>query len=443
MSKKNEDKRPYGWSEEDWALLARLRDNELLLAFPDYTRLQLRTLREKARADSPEKTKKWSPSELEKLAVTSYDDLTKTFPGVPRREASAMRKKVLAKAPKKPEKTAGELAEEASALRYARKKASTATKAQNHLLDKIDTLQKALDSALAINEAGHSSKKVKRLKSSSRGREATAVALASDWHCEESVLPGQVGGVNEFNLDIFDNRAGWFFRNLATLIKKERQSIAVPRLVLWLGGDFISGSIHDDLMEGNSLGPIDAIILAKATLAGGIEYLHQELAPIDIVIPCSDGNHGRITQKMRMATSRSNSLEYFMYASLQDQFKDAGDVRVILPEGYHNYLEIYGRVCRFHHGDNMRYNGGVGGITIPVNKKIANWNTVRRADYDFFGHFHQHLDGGRWTCNGSLIGYGAFANAIAAQFEAPKQAFCLIDKDHGKTVSAPILLQKV
>ena len=136
-------------------------------------------------------------------------------------------------------------------------------------------------------------------------------------------------------------------------------------------------------------------------------------------------------------------MEYFMYASLRDQFKDTKEVTFILPEGYHNFVQIYDKVCRFHHGDNMRYAGGVGGITIPVNKKIANWNTVRWADYDFFGHFHQHLDGGRWTCNGSLIGYGAFANAIAAQFEPPKQAFCLIDKDHGKTVSAPILLQKV
>ena len=395
-------------------------------------------------------TKKWTKTAWKKLAKTPDRDLVSEFPGLPRATLRDLRRASRAgaspaiaqvrEAVLPPEKTAGQLAEESSTLRRAKQKVSDANKAQKAYLDQIDNLTRERDAALSVT-AAKGSQTIFKVNPSKRGREATAVALASDWHCEEQVRPGQVGGMNEFNLDIFAERAGWFFRNLAELVKKERQAVAIPKLVLWLGGDLISGSIHDDLMEGNALGPIDAAILIKATVAGGIEYLQQELAPIQIVIPCSSGNHGRITKKRRIATEQANSLEYMIYASLRDQFKGKKDVTFVLPQGYHTYLDIYGFKARFHHGHAMRYAGGVGGITIPVNKKIAMWNRLRQVDYDFFGHFHNHLDGGHWVCNGSLIGYGAFSNEIGAPFEHPKQAFCLIDKDKGKTGSFPIFLE--
>jgi hypothetical protein len=68
-------------------------------------------------------------------------------------------------------------------------------------------------------------------------------------------------------------------------------------------------------------------------------------------------------------------------------------------------LQIYDVTVRFHHGHSIRYAGGVGGIYIPTNKAIAQWNKGRHADLDVFGHFHQLRDGGNFICNGSLIGY--------------------------------------
>jgi hypothetical protein len=54
-------------------------------------------------------------------------------------------------------------------------------------------------------------------------------------------------------------------------------------------------------------------------------------------------------------------------------------------------------------------------------------------------HFHQLRDGGNFVSNGSLIGWSSYAVSIKAEFEKPKQAFFLIDRKRGKTVSAPIL----
>jgi hypothetical protein len=131
-----------------------------------------------------------------------------------------------------------------------------------------------------------------------------------------------------------------------------------------------------------------------------------------------------------------------IYANLAWHYKDNKRVKFVLQEGYFVYLDVYGFTLRFHHGHNMRYQGGVGGISIPVNKAINEWNKSRRADIEIFGHWHQKLDGGNYVCNGSLIGYNAFALSIKAACEKPSQTFFLLDKNEGKTIVAPIFLNR-
>ena len=98
-------------------------------------------------------------------------------------------------------------------------------------------------------------------------------------------------------------------------------------------------------------------------------------------------------------------------------------------------------VIRFHHGHAIRYAGGVGGITIPVNKAIGQWQKMKNADVDCFGHWHQYMPLRNFVANGSMIGHNAFATSIKADFERPQQAFFLWDKKRKKTVQIPILFE--
>src|SRR5208282_6842766 len=103
-------------------------------------------------------------------------------------------------------------------------------------------------------------------------------------------------------------------------------------------------------------------------------------------------------------------------------------------------LNLFGTYpIRFHHGHAIKYQGGVGGITISVNKAINSWNRNRNVKLDIFGHFHQFFDGGNFICNGSLVGYNAYAVAIKAAYERPSQTFLLVNKKHNtKSIVAPI-----
>jgi hypothetical protein len=275
--------------------------------------------------------------------------------------------------------------------------------------------------------------------------ESAAVMVWSDWHSEETVLPEQVSGKNEFNLKIFHERFWNLLRGNLAWFKINAAATNIKTVVLALLGDFITGSIHDDLMEGNQLQPADAIYNVFSYLATAVQYFLDNTAPdVEIIIPCHSGNHGRMTHEQRIATEAGNSLEYFMYLMLRDHFKDSKRVRFIVQNGYHSYISFFeGRfVARFHHGHQINYQGGVGGITVPVNKAIAQWNKARHADLDVFGHFHTKFDGGNFISNGALIGYSAYAVSIKGTYEEPSQQQFLINREYSaKTAVMPVFVK--
>lgn len=268
--------------------------------------------------------------------------------------------------------------------------------------------------------------------------EGTVVIVASDWHIEEKV-GAEIGSLNTYSLAIAKQRATRFFQSSQRLIQILQQDIRIDTVVLALLGDYITNDIHEDLVEANALQPIHAIVTAQDFLASGITFLLANTA-CKLVIPCHSGNHARTTMKTRFASENGHSLEYLMYLHLAAYFRHEPRVQFIIPDGMHSYLQVYDTTIRFQHGHAIKYGGGVGGIYIPVNKAIAQYNKGRHADLDVFGHFHQMRDGGNFVANGSLIGYNAFALSIKADYEKPKQALFLMDKTRGRTCLWPIFV---
>ena len=180
---------------------------------------------------------------------------------------------------------------------------------------------------------------------------------------------------------------------------------------------------------------------AQNLIASGIQYLLDN-TKLKIVIPCLCGNHGRITRKVQFATEQGNSLEFYMYHTLSRHFRNEPRVKFLISDGQHLYINIFGLDVRFMHGHTIRYQGGVGGLYIPANKAISQFDKAHKSDLTVFGHWHNQRDGGNFLVNGSMIGYNAFALSIKADYEPPKQTFFLIDKERGRTVTAPILFPK-
>jgi hypothetical protein len=279
-------------------------------------------------------------------------------------------------------------------------------------------------------------------KSRHNPRGVAAICPATDWHVEEVIDPASVNFKNAFNLEEATYRIGRYYQKIVRLLKAQLAIAPVSELWHPLLGDLMTGGIHDELIETNSLSSTEAVVFLRDMLSDGIDHLLKETT-LPIFLPCCVGNHGRTTTKTRIKTRTRNSYEWLLYKILEAQYKSNPRVTFMVGRGYHNVQEIMGRRVRFHHGDGLRYFGGVGGITIPVNKSVAQWDKADNVDLDVFGHYHTHLwHYNKWVSCGSLMGYSEYSVEIKAEFQHPTQAFIVLDRQYGVTEAKPIFLTK-
>ena len=279
---------------------------------------------------------------------------------------------------------------------------------------------------------------IKRREKASGIREGTAVALFSDVHPEERVEKHSTPTGNEYSLEIADRRIARFFSGYRRLIELQRGAFRIADAVLWLGGDLMSGHIHDELVEENQLSPIETIWWMQARVVAGIRELLLDEKIERLTIVCSHGNHGRDTNRPRRSTGAKHSYEWLMYQQIAAIFANEPRVSFVTDQSAHQYVKIYDFDTHWHHGDEVSYGGGVGGITIPLNKAVAQWDRAKRCHFHNFGHFHQRIDIGHIAVNGSVIGFNAYAMSIKANPEVPAQSFYVIDSVRGKTACYPI-----
>lgn len=276
-------------------------------------------------------------------------------------------------------------------------------------------------------------------------REMTSVALLSDLHVEEPVTLESVGGVNEYNMEIADTRLKRFFQGLRWNMDHHRADgqLRLRDLVLWLGGDFMSGFIHDDLVQSNELSPVETSLWLMKRIRDGIHTLLADTNLETITIPCSYGNHGRTTPKRRIQNGASNSYEWLFYNNLATHFAKERRIRFEITQSSHQWVTVYDKVLDFHHGDSVKYQGGVGGIAVPLLRAAPRWDAQRKADYHHVGHFHTISDFGKVLVNGSLIGFGPYSQEIGATPEAPAQLTYLLDSRRGKCQVTPIWVDEL
>jgi len=298
-------------------------------------------------------------------------------------------------------------------------------------LDKLEQCQYELGIAIDARAARHDVDPIRPRETASGQREATAVALASDWHIGEVVHEGAVNGVNKYDLEIAKRRCERYFAGVSYLTNYHREHFLIRDMVLWLGGDLITGYLREEDLESNSLSPVQEVATLHKWLASGIRSILTATPLESMRVVCNSGNHGRLTKKIQPRTREANSLEWLLYHMLASEFADEPRVQFVLPLGLHTYVEIYDWVLRFTHGDSTKGGGGVGGIMIPIRKAMAKWQTVRRAHATVMGHWHQEHFLSDLIINGSLIGYNEFALEIAAPFEHPRQGFFLVDRHRG------------
>jgi hypothetical protein len=267
------------------------------------------------------------------------------------------------------------------------------------------------------------------------------------------VRPENVGHRNEYDPEVANERAYQYFDSTLKMLNASRAAWSIDQMVLWLGGDLMTGYIHEEYQEENFLSPVEEALFAHDILINGIDMLLAESDCRHILVPTSNGNHGRTGQKIKISSSARNSFEWMLYHFLGRRYSSEPRVTFQIANGYNNVVDCYGFRVNFHHGDAIGYAGGVGGLSIPTNRRIGRqasglppeWEGTGKAapHLNVFGHFHQRLFPGSFICNGSLIGWNDFAERIGCPYEPPAQTCFVVDEKY-KAVShySPILVEK-
>jgi hypothetical protein len=321
-------------------------------------------------------------------------------------------------------------------LRKVKDTARTAERDRDRALAELASTMEALSTALEIRQIEQLDPLVERPGVRS---ESVPILLCSDWHCGAVVRAESVNNLNAYDVQEFHRRAAALFVNALKVVRMVRSSCDVRQMVLFLGGDLIDNWLHPEQIQTQELSPTQQIIECERAIVAGIDHLLEHGGFDRIVIPCCYGNHGRTTPKMQADNAHATSLEWLMYQSLRRHYRHQDRLEWRISDGNVLYLEVLGRLLRFHHGDAIRYQGGIGGLTIPLTKWQLRQDQGIKADHSFFGHFHQLTMGTGWSVNGSLIGPTAYGLKLGFAPERPQQLLRFLDSERGWTGAFPVL----
>ena len=284
------------------------------------------------------------------------------------------------------------------------------------------------------------------IKPSKGKRSAGAPTLfASDWHWGEVVDPNQINGVNEYNVAIAQDRARVMIEKTIDLLKNHVALSDYPGIVFVLGGDMVSGDIHEELMATNSMEIMPTVIDLFGVLTWCIETLADEFG--NVFVPCVSGNHGRNTHKIRAKGRNFTSFDWLLYQFLSKRFENDTRIQFHIPDGSDAYYSIYGHKYLLTHGDQFRGGDGVIGALGPIirgdhRKRSRNAQIDMEYDTMILGHWHQLIQLERLIVNGSLKGYDEYAYANNFGFEPPRQALWITHPEHGLTFSMPVYVER-
>lgn len=298
--------------------------------------------------------------------------------------------------------------------------------------DKAAALAKQLDGAQHIIEelAGLRQTAIappdwKRRERGGKGR-SVIVAHTSDVHMGEVVVPDEIDGKNEYNPDICRERMRRYFEAVCTVGPRWVHDDTCDGLLLTMGGDLISGDIHEELLRTNSMTSNEQLAAVIEVYEAGLRMTLETYPHVHVVaVP---GNHGRTTVKPSAKLYGALSYDTLAATWLRDRFRDEPRVSWNIAAGSDAWVALYGRTILVTHGDKMGTGGGMGfaGPGLPIlrggNKlRLQAMASGHGIDLILSGHYHYSFGGSGHLGNGSVIGYSEYANAIRAVPDAPRQ----------------------
>lgn len=281
-------------------------------------------------------------------------------------------------------------------------------------------------------------------KQSAGKHRAIPSLLLTDIHYDEIVKPEQIGGLNKYNRAIADQRIRRTFEGAVKVSRDHLTGLEYDGFNLFLGGDLLSGIIHEELLETNVAPITESIVSVVEPLEAGIALLAEQFGRVHVTSVV--GNHGRLTRKPRAKNRATDSFDWLVSKMVERGLKHDKRVTMQIAQSADAHVKVYDHRYLLNHGDGFSGGSGISGFLAPlmlgVHRKLKRdaatgqgWDTL------VMGHFHSSYFIKGLIVGGSVIGYNEFAFGLNLPYEEPQAAFWLTTPERGITVSAPIFVQ--
>lgn len=266
----------------------------------------------------------------------------------------------------------------------------------------------------------------------------------SDLHWGERVISAQIFNANSYDLATARIRLRNVVEKAAGILHTYLSPSKYPGIVVVLGGDMVTGDIHDDLKVTNEKEIMPTVLDCADHLAAALRYLAGEFGSVHVVgVP---GNHGRNTIKPRSKFYAETNFDWLIY-QLLERYLAGEPITFNCPPARDVTFEVAGRRYRLTHGDQFRGGDGIIGPLGPISrgdmrKRNAAMGMPGQPElYDtlLLGHFHRLIMLPKLIVNGSLKGYDEYAMQNNFEFDPPQQALWITHPRWGINYWIPII----
>ena len=270
---------------------------------------------------------------------------------------------------------------------------------------------------------------------------ATLCTILSDCHFDEVVNPAEIDGRNAYDRRIAEMRLERYFTQVVRLARDYLAGVSYDGVVLFLGGDLISGDIHEELVQTNEAQTLDTVLHWSARIAAGIELLADEFGKVHV--PAVVGNHGRRSRKPKAKGRARDNYDWMIAQLVARHFHRDPRVTFQIPDGTDCLVEVHDTTFLLTHGDQVSGGGGIGGIWPPIMRMVAKKRTRARFDAVVMGHWHQLIMAptAGVIVNGALKGEDEYATVMNFTPEPAQQALWTVAPGRGVTFSAPVFVE--
>lgn len=253
-------------------------------------------------------------------------------------------------------------------------------KQRNRILEKIlkeqsiqDAGALAIASAIAENVVSRPPLKVRKYPGSRANPDVKGGILdIGDIHWGEVVQARNTGGLFEYNTQIAADRLDYTLDTAIEIAKGHK----LAGLSIILGGDLVSGAIHDDLNRHNEMMVAEQTVSCAETIYGGLEKVLSAGLKVDVV--SVSGNHGRtyFREKGYFKNKQQENYDWMVAKMLQAHGKNQKGLDITIPETVWAILEVAGRRFLTTHGDTNKQQNSMGISFYAVEKEMRRLKTM-------------------------------------------------------------------